>query len=97
MDSGVRKRRTAHFSAGIGISSCLGRLITVGSDQRVCLFRIPDLEILQCFYTDVQDPHRLVVRRSEEEWVKCEEEVLIVGRGLQLFKISDNPGSELLP
>eukprot|EP00116_Pleurobrachia_bachei_P002013 sb/3462275/ len=100
LTSGVTTRRTVHFSAGIGVAQMAhDRVVTVGSDQRMCLISIPDLTILNCFYTDVQDPHRIVVRRMEGNYIleKKEEmnngmrteEVLIVGRGLQLFKISD--------
>eukprot|EP00116_Pleurobrachia_bachei_P008437 sb/3468699/ len=101
LTSGVTTRRTVHFSAGIGVEQVgHDRVVTVGSDQRMCLISLPDLTILNCFYTDVQDPHRIVVRSMDQGnniLEKKEEgnngntatrEVLIVGRGLQLFKIS---------
>ena len=72
-------------SKSIGFEDCSyfrgqskpSRIISVGSDQRINLLSF-DLELLYCCYTDVTDPHDMVVQGDR---------VIVCGKGTQGFRL----------
>ena len=82
----VTARRTAHFSAGISVRFLgLTHFVTVGSDQRLVVCRLSDLEPVFCCYVDVPDPHDLVLSCSEDGNLRT---ALVCGKGFQEYHLA---------